>query len=269
MKLGIGTYSHMWSIGFEGAQPEEPMTAMGLLEEARKLEVKLVQVGPNLPLDQLPVAELDTFDQKAREWGIELELATRGLETDHLTAQVELSERLGSSLVRTMPELGGQSPDPAKIAPHLRAILPLLQEKGIRLGLENGNIPAVELRRILEEIDSPQLGIVLDTVNSLAISEGLKHVAEVLAPFTVCLHMKEFVVERAWSMMGFTVEGRPAGQGQVDIPWLMETVKVSRFPFNVVLEAWPPEQESLQQTIELEHVWAVESVRHMRQYVAD
>ena len=37
MKLGIGTYTYMWSIGFPGAAPDAPMRAMGLLEKAREL----------------------------------------------------------------------------------------------------------------------------------------------------------------------------------------------------------------------------------------
>ena len=45
MKLGIGTYSYMWAIGFDGARPASPMTAMALLEKARELGVRVVQYG--------------------------------------------------------------------------------------------------------------------------------------------------------------------------------------------------------------------------------
>ena len=37
MKVGIGSYAFMWSIGFPGAAPEHPMTAIGLLEKAIEL----------------------------------------------------------------------------------------------------------------------------------------------------------------------------------------------------------------------------------------
>ena len=71
-------------------------------------------------------------------------------------------------------------------------------------------------------------------------------------------------------MMGFTIEGRPAGQGQLDIPWLLETVRNAALTdFNVILELWPPEQKTLQQTIDLEQAWAVESIRYLRSYITD
>ena len=285
MKLGINTYTYMWSSGFEGARPERPLTALGLLEKAHELGVRVVQIGPNLPLDRLPEAELDRLDRQAREWGIELELGTRGLETDHLAGQVGLCRRFGSTLLRTVPEIGGQTPETQDIPGYLREILPLLEQagpvlspstplgvnyvEGVRLAMENGKIPAEELRGVLEEVNSPLVGIVLDSVNSLAVPEGWKHVTQVLAPYTMCLHFKDFVVKRVWHMMGFVCEGRPAGQGQLDTPWLLETLKASRYDFNVILELWPPEQKTLPETIALEQAWAKESISYLRQYVKD
>jgi len=127
----------------------------------------------------------------------------------------------------------------------------------------------VELRAALEAVGSSWFGIVLDTVNSLAVPEGWKHVAEVLAPYTISLHMKEFVVQRVWSMMGFVVEGRPAGKGQVDLPWLLGLLRAAGSDCNMILELWPPEQKTRQETIELEQAWVVESIQYLRQYVKD
>ncbi len=269
MRLGINTYTYMWSIGFEGARPKTPMTAIGLLEQACRLGVKVVQVGPNLPLDQLSEPELDAFCRSARERGIELELGTRGLEFDHLVQQVALCKRIGAGLLRTIPEIGGETPPIPDIGGHLRAVLPILEREGVRLAMENGKIPARDLACILDETGSPLLGIVLDTANSLAIPEGWKHVTEILAPYTMCLHLKEFIVKRVWHMMGFTCEGRPAGQGQLDIPWLLEACRKSRHDYNVIIELWPPEQKTLDETIALEHAWAVESVAFLRRYIPD
>lgn len=67
--------------------------------------------------------------------------------------------------------------------------------------------------------------------------------------------------------MGFILEGRPTGQGQLDIPWLMDTLKESRYDFNVIVELWPPEQETLERTVALEQSWAEESIQYMRNYL--
>ena len=270
MKLGINTYTYMWSIGFKGAAPKQPLTALGLLEKARELGVRVVQVGPNLPLDKLPAAELDAFVRQAGDWGIELELGTRGIEPEHVRLQVELARRIGATLLRTIPEVGGQAPPTADIPSLMRQSLPLLESAGVRLGLENGKIPAAELRDVIEQVASPYVGVILDTVNSLAVPEGWRHVTETLAPYVNCLHLKEFIVQRAWHMMGFTVEGRPAGQGQLDVPWLLRTLETSGARgYNVILESWPPEQKTLEESIVLEQAWAVESVGYLRRYIKD
>jgi sugar phosphate isomerase/epimerase len=267
MKLGINTYTYMWGIGFEGARPAAPLTAIGLLEKAHALGVKVVQTGPNLPLDRLSEAELDAFVRQAQAWGIELELGTRGLETAHLARQIALARRIGATLLRTVPELDGQPPAPAEIFAYLTAIRPLLEREGVRLGLENGNTPALDLKAALDAVGSPQIGIVLDMVNSLGVSEGWRYVTEILAPYTVCLHLKDFAIRRAWNMMGFIVEGRPAGNGQLDLPWLFAALKAARADFNVIIELWPPEQKTLTETIALEQAWAEESVSNLRAFV--
>jgi sugar phosphate isomerase/epimerase len=273
MKLGIGTYCYMWAIGFKfgdkEARPAQPMDAMGLLERAIELGVHLVQYGPNLALSALDNREMEDLIACARQSNVEFEVGTRGLETDHLRRQVEIAKLTGSKLIRTIPEIGGK-PVEAKEVPHyLKQIVPLLEKEDITLGLENGKIPAKELAWALDEVKSAKLGVVLDMANSLAISEGWRYVTEILAPYTVCLHHKEFVVQRVWYMMGFTVEGRPAGTGQVDTPWLLDTLDRAGAKYNVILEVWPPEQPTIVESIALEDKWVRESIPYLRQFIVE
>jgi len=147
MKLGINSYTFMWSVGVQGANPEAPdrasrprlpLSALGLLEKARSLGVRLVQTGPNLPIDALPEIEIETFIQTAKAWEIELELGTRGLDADHLQQQIALAKRMGAKLIRTLPEFGGEyTSDIRLVAPAVRKILPILERENIRLALEN------------------------------------------------------------------------------------------------------------------------------------
>lgn len=273
MKLGINTYTYMWAIGFENAgkaaRPAQPLTALGLLGKAQHLGVRLVQTGPNLPIDQLPAAEQAMFITAAVQAGIALEHGTRGLETGHLERQVALAQSMGASLLRTVPEIDGQNPPLWHIPPLLHAILPTLEGTGMRLGLENGRIPAADLRRMLDGIGSPHVGVVLDMVNSLAVPEGWREVTQVLAPHVMCLHFKDFIIRRHWSMMGFVCEGAPAGEGQLEIPWLFTTLAASPYDYNVIIELWPPEQATLEQTILLEQEWAERSVANLRQYIPE
>jgi sugar phosphate isomerase/epimerase len=149
----------------------------------------------------------------------------------------------------------------------VRPLLPLLEGEGIRLALENGRTPSAELRAALDEINSPHVGIVLDMVNSLAVPEGWKEVTCQLAPHTMCVHYKDFTIRRAWHMMGFICDGAPAGSGMLDTKWLLEQLSVSPYDFNVIIELWPPEQPTLEETIRLEERWAEQSVRFLRQLI--
>ena len=279
MKLGINSYTFMWSIGFQGANPaypdkaawpSSPLTAVGLLEKACQLGVKVVQTGPNLRLDNSTEAELEDFIQTAKNWGIELELGTRGLDFNHLVRQIDLAKRMGATLIRTLPEIDGKYATEGRlIPPVVRQILPVLESEGIKLGIENGRTPAAELSAALDEIGSPLVGVVLDMVNSLAVPEGWKEVTRALAPHTVCVHYKDFTIKRAWHMMGFICEGTPAGKGMVETEWLLDTLKSSPHDFNVMIELWPPEQETLEKTVALEQAWAVESVPYLRRYIVN
>ncbi|RPJ40254.1 MAG: sugar phosphate isomerase/epimerase [Chloroflexi bacterium] len=143
----------------------------------------------------------------------------------------------------------------------------MLEREQVQLAIENGRTPGTELRAALDEINSPYVGVVLDMVNSLAVPEGWKEVTRLLAPHTMCVHYKDFTIRRAWHMMGFILDGTPSGKGMVETEWLFDQLKVSPYDFNVIIELWPPEQETLEKTIALEKAWAGESVPYLRKYI--
>ncbi len=113
------------------------------------------------------------------------------------------------------------------------------------------------------------VGICLDTVNSFGALEGPQVVVDTLGPLTVNLHVKDFTIFRASHMMGFTVEGRPAGQGKLDIPWLLGELKRHGRECNAILELWTPPESSLDETIRKEQQWAEESVTYLRKLIED
>jgi len=269
LKLGIGTYAYMWSIGFPGAEPEKPMRAIDLVRRAHEFGLRVVQFGPNLTLYELDPGELDEVLSACSEWGIEIEIGTRGMETEHLERLVDFTVRCGAKLLRTFPEVQGRVPERKELATLLRAIEPSLRHAQVRLAMENSLIPASELDAALSETGSEWLGITLDTVNSLAIPEGTEEVARRLARWTQCLHVKDFAVKREWHMMGFRVEGRPAGQGQLNVPWLLKLLEEEGARANAILELWPPEQATPRETIALEQQWALESIGYLRTLIEE
>ena len=41
------------------------------------------------------------------------------------------------------------------------------------------------------------------------------------------LHIKEFTIHRVDHQLGFVIEGCPAGQGRLDVPWLLQELHAS------------------------------------------
>ncbi len=87
---------------------------------------------------------------------------------------------------------------------------------------------------------------------------------EALGPSVVNLHVKDFAIFRASHMMGFSIEGRPAGHGQLNIPWLLRELQSLGRGFNAILELWTPPEGTLSDTIAKENAWAGLSVAYLR-----
>jgi sugar phosphate isomerase/epimerase len=117
---------------------------------------------------------------------------------------------------------------------------------------------------IVKRIGPDYAGICLDTVNSFGALEGPEVVIETLAPYTLNLHVKDFVVRRHPSLMGFEIVGAPAGQGRLDIPALLATIRIHNPNCNAILEQWPPPQQDPDTTAGMEKEWARESIRFLR-----
>ena len=80
--------------------------------------------------------------------------------------------------------------------------------------------------------------------------------------------LTDFVIRRVPSMMGFVIEGCPAGDGRLDIPWLLDCLRAAgRYP-NAILELWTPLAGTLEETIVRETAWAEKSIAKLRQFIA-
>jgi len=270
MKLGISSNTYAWAVGVPGAAPEHPLTALGLLKKAQELGVSLVQFGPNLPLDQLPPDQLRNTLRQADFARVDLEIATQGLDPSHLRRQIQFARRIGAILLRTTLQTTDCAlPLRTEVVSSLRTIMGDLSKSALPLAIDNGRIPAAELNEWLNPLGSPWIGVALDTATPLAIPEGWQLSVRVLGHRAVCVLIKDFVVQPAAHGMGYTVEGRPAGKGQLNIPWLVDSLAALRVEPSVIVESWTPEQQTLAETIALEAAWAKQSVEYLRRFIAD
>lgn len=270
MKLGIGSFTYPWAVGIVGHAPPRALTAFDLIERAFELSVRVVQIGDNLPLDRLSIREQEALAAAARGARIDLEAGTRGIEPAHLRGYLDIALRLGSPILRVVVDTADRHPSPDEVVATLRGLLPDFERARVCLAIENHDrFPARALARIIAELGSAWVGVCLDTVNSFGALEGPEAVVEALAPWTVNLHLKDFDISRAPSQLGFTISGRPAGQGRLDIPWLLSRLRRAGRDPNAIVELWTPMSDDLERTVALETQWALESISYLRTLVPE
>lgn len=263
MKAGISSYTYTWAIGVPGSEPEKPMSVFELIETAEKLDVKVVQIVDNLPLDQFSIQELQEIKQFADQFGIQIEVGSRWMTTDRLRKYLEIARIMESPILRFVIDGPGFEPGLDEIHAIILEIVPELEALNIILVIENHDrLLAREFVEIVEKSGSKNVAICLDSVNSMGAGEGLETVIGLLAPITRNLHVKEFSIRRVFHKMGFIIEGCPLGKGMLPVAELVS--KVSAHCQSAILEQWTPPEETIEKTIQKEKEWAEESISFLK-----
>lgn len=265
MKLGIGTYAYAWAIGVPGYPPPQPMDTLAFIRRSAELGVRLVQIADNLPLDALSPAGFDTLLAEAQRLNVEIEVGTRGIQPDHLRRYLQIARQCRSPILRVVVDTRDHHPEAAEVIALIREVIAEFEAADVTLAVENHDrFKAKALAHIIEAVDSTHIGICLDTVNSFGALEGPQVVVDTLGPYVVNLHVKDFSIRRMDHNMGFVLEGTPAGQGMLDLPWLLGRLRGFHRRFNAILELWPAPEADLPATIAKEDRWAAESIRYLR-----
>ena len=270
MKLALSSYAYSWAVGLPGYRPARPMTLFELLDKAVRLGVRVVQVVDNIPLELQPREEQDRFIERAVQLGIEIECGIRGIEGEHLEQGIQVAGRMHAKILRVVMDKGNYHPSEEKIVRTIQGLVPMLEEHGVSLAIENTErFKARKFAELVGRIGSKRVGICLDTANNYGIGEGIEAVVEALGPLTLDLHLKDYSIHRMSHQMGFILEGKPAGQGQLDILWILETLRHFGRDPNVILELWIPPEDKLEDTINKERAWVDQSIEYLRKLILD
>jgi 3-oxoisoapionate decarboxylase len=270
VRLGISSYTFVWAVGVPGYPVHQPLTMGDLLSKAIDLGVHVVQIADNLPIHNMSDEALDALARRATEARIDLELGTCGIESANLLNYLRLATKLRSPILRTVIDTADSQPTFEETVTALAPLMPDFERAGVHLAIENHDrFEAATLASILEQVDSPNIGICLDTANSIGCVENVDTLLRILGHKVVNLHIKDFVVFRPAHLKGFVVEGRPAGQGQLDIPHVLSELKMSGRDVNAILELWPPPEPNVAESIAKEEKWARQSVGYLRRFIAD
>ena len=268
MILGISSYSFTWAVGVPGHIPPSPLTELEVLGKAKELGVKLVQIADNMPLHLMNAGRIERLLSEAASAGIELEVGSNRMTSERLEQYITIAGNLNSKILRFVVDGEGYTPSVDEIVSIIKNAEPELRQRKIILALENHDrLLSREFARIINKINSGYVGICLDCANSLGAGEGFREVVSMLAPFAVNFHLKEVLIKRKFHKMGFDVEGKPFGQGQLPLEWMLG--QLTEKCRTAILEQWTPPEETMDKTIGKEADWATQSISYLRKYITE
>ena len=158
------------------------------------------------------------------------------MDEEQVKAQVERMKRvcglariLGSSVIRTE---GGSPKDsvPSEkwadaMAGCLKRCREFIEPMGMRLAIDNHGVITNEAgiqKKIIMAVDSPNVGVNLDTMNYRWFGhslETLRAIYEEVAPFAFHTHLKDGTGSRE------SYKGTALGEGEVDLAWAVTCLK--------------------------------------------
>lgn len=270
-QLGISSFSYPFAVGVKGYEPKHKMSEKELVDEAAALQVPVLQLGDNFPLEELSEVKLKELADYAEERGIKLEVGMRGLTENRINQYLKIADILKANLLRIVIDYNEYEPDFDTIVDIIKRVLPELEKRKCILGIENHDrLSAREFADIVRAADSAYVGIVLDTVNSFACEENTKEVMKELADYTVCFHVKDYKIKRIKNAMGLEVTGTIAGQGFLNIPEMIDELKLrAKNDFSTILELWMHPEESVGETLEKEKLWVEKSITFLKDCLKD
>lgn len=266
MTIGLGTYAFFWQWQTTATQP---LTLTDMIDKTAGWDVTLFQVCDYPPIETYDDAALAALRRHAADRGVQLELGTRGVQSEHLIRYLHIAEALDVTLVRSMINSATHRPTVEEAIELLGQVIPDYEAAGVTVALETyEQIPVRDLVRIVETVGSPALGICLDPGNCVAALETPTSTIERTAPYVRNLHVKDFAFSRKDGWVGFTFAGSPLGEGLLDYDFMIDTVRPDQRNINQIIEHWLPWQGDSATTIETEDQWTLHNLHYLRSQTA-
>ena len=235
MKLGVDSYS----LRNSGLDP------LGVLQLTRELGLDGVLFelspfqsfrDPDLELIRATAAELGLFiefgmgsifhghpmAEKGRRLLAEAGHGTADNEAQTVIQHLEVARKLGSSILRCVAGdlfTRDAGHDMARLADDgvaiLREACRAAEALGMKIAMENhADFTVRELASILARVNSPAFGFTVDTANLAFDMDEPLRLAQILAPYAVTTHFKNYRVIR--TPQGLALENCALGEGDID-----------------------------------------------------
>jgi sugar phosphate isomerase/epimerase len=270
--IGLNTYAFKWALGKRDQTDSfEAYDIRNVIEDAAGMDVRLLQICDNYPLNQMSETALTDTLSAAKEKGVMLEVGTRGVERTVLKEYLRIAQRMEARLVRTLIHTGnGQCPIPHCIKEELAAVAREYEDAGVCIAIENYEaMPSKVLAGVIKDMASDVIGVCLDTGNNLGNTERPEETVETLAPYAKSLHLKDYAIVRTIHNNGFVIEGRPLGSGVLDIDYVFDVLDGYGISVNTIIEHWVPSTAPLYNMVATERKWVERSLAYLRRYLGE
>jgi 3-oxoisoapionate decarboxylase len=237
LPIGLCVYGIAYSAGLVGkgtprAHPN-PLDGVDFLELAAQSGLSSVELPTTYMAPDEDPAALAAFCARAAELNLVIVSAGVPIETEIFRRHLELIAPLGIKTVRCILSgvlCGDRTPvgglegwqrhleDKAR---HLQAIAPLAEELGIQIGVENHqDATSEDLIWLCNRVNSPNVGITMDTGNPMAVGEDPVAFAQRVLPHLVHVHLKDYRIMRTEA--GYRLFHCAIGAGVVDFAALFQ-----------------------------------------------
>ena len=268
MKLGLGTYTFRWSIGHKDIVPDVPLTPMDLLEIAHEYGFEVLQYADNMPLTHLSPEALRALSDRARAYGIALELGTESFDVDEVAQTIEIARTINAGILRVALDASDADRPIAELAAEFTALMPAARDAGVRIAIENHfRFPSRRMVELFQSVDDDSLGVCLDVANSICAGEWPEETIGVLAPYAINLHLKDYVLVPHDYGVGLHVTGCPLGEGRLDIDGVFAALGNAPSDMSVILEHWLPRDPDLPRMYEQEIAWMKKHIATARAHL--
>lgn len=273
MELGLGSYAFRWAVGADAFRPAMPMTLHEMVDETAALGCTLLQIADSVELDRLDSSGARELLSHASGVGVRLQVGTSGCTTERLLAQLGTAVDLQADVVRIVLDSGDINPTQQEVEKTLAAVAPRYEDAGVTVAIENHFLtPSPEIEAIVTAVDSPAVGVCLDTANSIMVGEWPDETINLLAPFAVNVHLKDYAVESDPLGVGGHVVGRRLGDGWFDIPALLDVLVAAdqrrAGRLGVIIEQWLPLGADEHSTIQSERAGREANVERARELLS-
>ena len=240
------------------------MTAMAVLEAAHEAGLGVVQYADNLPLHRLPESELDALAEAARDRGIAIEVGIQAFEAQAILHYLTIARRLDAGILRVTLDAEDAATPLSELAAALREVLPEARSAGCRIAIENHfDYPSRRMADLLDLVPDAAVGVCLDVANSICAGEWPMETIGLLAPRTINLHLKDYVISPDPYGVGFRIVGCPLGEGRTEIDAVLDAL--GRRPMSVILEHWLPWPGDFETAAAQERDWIARGAKRLRQ----